>query len=198
MFAELADGERVRVNLIEEPEALSQSLIDYLFEFSLFYGRGWQEYGESVVGIGKGYPFMAKELKDWRALKRRSLKGKGAQILLGAPASSGPVFYFCLQGDPHQELGWSAWLSALQSFEAGGVIAPLIYTSGEWPLQLMRHFTTDFLDGEPVGEALRDARLALFEGSRNPLGLLYVHFGPPELRLGAPEESPDTDADWLD
>lgn len=195
MFADLADSDRVRVNLIEEPEALRQSLMENLAEIYVFYGRGWQEYGESVVGIGKGYPLMAKELRDWRGpLRKSTLKGRGAQILFGRDPLT-PLFYFCLQGDSYQEVGWSAWLSALQSFDAGGVIAPLIYTSGEWPLQLVQLFFTGFLDGEPVGEALRDARLELFEGSRNPFGLLYAHFGAPTLRLGTPEAALETETD---
>ena len=38
-------------------------------------------------------------------------------------------------------------------------------------------------DGQPVGEALRDARRAVWETHHNPLGLLYALYGDASLRL---------------
>jgi hypothetical protein len=105
------------------------------------------------------------------------------------------LFYLCLQGDPTQELDWSAWLSAFQQLGVKSVVAPLIYTPGQWSLQFMGHFFDPFLDGEPVGEALREARLNFFEETGNPLGLLYVHFGPSALRLSLTRERDDGEAD---
>lgn len=106
------------------------------------------------------------------------------------PTSERPpvLFYFALQGDARQDLDWSGWPAAMEQLGAAGFIAPLIYTPGPWPLELMRHFFDEFLDGKPVGKALRDARCKLFEETRNPLGLVYAHFGPPELQLSQAEE----------
>ena len=39
-----------------------------------------------------------------------------------------------------------------------------------------------FLDGEPIGEAIRAARLALLAAG-NPLGLAYIPFVTASLRL---------------
>jgi hypothetical protein len=98
------------------------------------------------------------------------------------------LFYFNLHGDPLQELDLTGWPSALQRFGAVGLVAPLIYTPGEWSLQFMSHFFGAFLGGEAVGKALLDARRKLFEESGNPLGLLYVHFGLPDVHLSTDSE----------
>jgi hypothetical protein len=93
------------------------------------------------------------------------------------------LFYLILDGKPGQELSWTGWHAALQRLGAVGIIAPLIYTPGDWPLDLMLDFVTRFLQKRPVGKALRDARIKLYEKTNNPLGLFYVHYGPPEVRL---------------
>ena len=104
-----------------------------------------------------------------------------------APSSTlPPLFYFVLEGDPGQEMDWTGWPAALDKLGAGGVIAPLIYARGQWPLQLMRLFFDRLLSGDSVGESLRHARVQLFEETHNPLGLLYIHSGPPERRWAEP------------
>ncbi len=185
VFAGWNSAGRIRLKPIEEPEAFRESLMNDPEDIYVVYGRGWQEVGEGVIGVGKDSRLRAGEMLNWL--------GK-APLIKGLVSSRqddrrSPLFYFCLQGDPVQELDWSAWTSALQQLGAGGVVAPLSYTPGGWPLLLTRHFFDLFLDGEPVGEALRDARLGLFEETRNPLGLLYVHFGSPALRLVRSEEA---------
>ncbi len=181
LFAELeSETGNMIIEPIEDPEAFRQSLADPA-DVYVFYGRGWQEVGENVIGIGKGYPLRIREMQSWGSAKRQ----------VGRRA----LFYFCLQGDPSQEVDLAAWLPALVPLGAGGVVAPLIYTPGEWPLQFMRLFFEQFLEGKAVGEALRDARLRLFEEAHNPLGLLYVHFGPPALRLVRPGEDVDAEGE---
>jgi hypothetical protein len=99
------------------------------------------------------------------------------------------LFYFVLEGDPKQELDWSGWHAALEQLGAYGIIAPLIYTQGEWPLRLAEMTLQQFFTGKPIGEALRDARVQLFSAVSdpksfcNPLGLVYAHFGPPDVHL---------------
>jgi hypothetical protein len=99
------------------------------------------------------------------------------------------LFYFVLEGEPRQELDWSGWHAALEQLGAYGIIVPLIYTQGEWPLRLAEMTMQRFLTGKPIGEALRDARVQLFsavsdpKSSYNPLGLIYAHFGPPDVHL---------------
>jgi hypothetical protein len=104
------------------------------------------------------------------------------------------LFYFVLEGDPKQELDWSGWHAALEQLGARGIIVPLIYTQGEWPLRLAEMAIHGFLTGKPIGEALRDARVRLFglaseslmsvkPSQCNPLGLIYAHFGPPDVHL---------------
>ncbi len=99
------------------------------------------------------------------------------------------LFYFVLEGDPKQELDWSGWHAALEQLGAYGLIVPLLYTQGEWPLRLAEMTLQRFLTGKPIGEALRASRVQLFsavsdpKSSCNPLGLLYAHFGPPDVHL---------------
>ena len=100
-----------------------------------------------------------------------------------------PLFYFVLESDPSQEMDWTGWPAALDKLGAGGIIAPLIYARGQWPLQLMRYFFARLLTGNPVGESLRNARVQLYEETRNPLGLLYVHSGPPDRRWAEPSST---------
>ncbi|MFZ5915745.1 MAG: KAP family P-loop NTPase fold protein [Chloroflexota bacterium] len=191
LFSELEDTWPIGVMMADEPEALRRSLLEDPADVYVVYGRGWQEIGESVIGIGKGYPLMVKELREWQSAQRKGpLAEKVDRWRQGAR-----LFYFALQGDPTQEIDWSAWLAVLQPFGAAGIIAPLIYTPGEWPLRLMRHFFRRFLAGEPVGESLRDARLEIYEESGNPLGLICAHFGLPELRLARLDDDDNGEID---
>jgi hypothetical protein len=93
------------------------------------------------------------------------------------------LFYLIPDGDPGRAADWTGWHAALQRLGAVGIFAPLVYTSGEWPLQFMGRFFQRFLEGKTVGDSLRDARLWLYKEMRNPLGLFYVHYGPPGVRL---------------
>jgi hypothetical protein len=186
VFADWNSAGRVRVKPIEEPEAFRESLMNDAEDIYVFYGRGWQEVGEGVIGVGKGSRLRAGEMLNWLG-KAPPIKG----LASSRQDNRRSLFYFCLQGDPVQELDWSAWTSALQQLGAAGVVAPLSYTPGGWPLQFMGRFFDLFLDGKPLGETLRDARLDLFEKTHNPLGLLYVHFGPPALRLVRAEKAAD-------
>jgi len=172
LFAKWHESGHIQLRPIESLNEYRESLLVDSADIYVFYSRGWEEVGEGQMGIGKGYGLRAREMLSW------------AESYL--PQST--LFYFCLQGDPTQKLDWSEWMPALREFGAASLVAPLIYTPGEWPLQLMRHFFDQFLEGKPAGEALRDARLRLFEEAGSPLGLLYVQFGPPQLRLMGPSE----------
>ena len=187
MFSKWNESGRIQLKPIEEPEAFRHSLLEEPANIYVIYGRGWQEVGEGVIGIGKGYPLTAKEIKDWiKPRKKRQLAQK-IQETLTAPH----LFYFGLSGDSSQEIDWSAWLSALQFFDTGGIIAPQIYTSGKWPLELMSLFFEQFFSGQVVGKTLLAARQQFFEKTGNPLGLLYSHFGPPEMQLFQTESDED-------
>jgi len=175
------EGENIALRPIESLDELRGSLLEEPADIYVVYGRGWQEVGEGVIGVGKGYPLTARKMRDWKL----PVKSVAVQ------ASPLSLFYLCLEGDPVQELNWSAWLSALEQFGATGVVAPLIYTPGEWRLYLLRYFLEQVLQGEPAAEALRDARLRIFDETHNPLGLLYVYFGPAALQLSRPEEEAD-------
>ncbi|MBN1177954.1 MAG: AAA family ATPase [Anaerolineae bacterium] len=100
------------------------------------------------------------------------------------------LFYFCLDGNPKQELDWSGWPAALERHGAAGIVAPLIYTPGQWQLDMVSTFFDQFLSGLPVGTALREARRQIYEWSSNPLGLIVAHFGPPEMTLHPPTAAP--------
>jgi len=185
VFDEWDKAGRIRLKSIQSPEAFRASLMDDPEDIYVFYGRGWQEVGESVIGVGEGSRLRAGEMLNWVS-KAPLIKGLVSSQQDDRRAL---LFYFCLQGDPVQELDWSAWASALQQLGAAGVVAPLSYTPGGWPLQFMGYFFDSFLNGGPLGETLRGARLGLFEKTQNPLGLLYVHFGSPALRLVRSEET---------
>jgi hypothetical protein len=113
----------VRLQPIEEAADLYQSLKDPA-DLYVFYGRGRQEVGESVIGIGKGYSLRSRELLN-RVMRgriaKRPLKDMAAQVLQDPPTAvarvlerpaidvqgrlvKGPLFYFCLHGDPAQEV----------------------------------------------------------------------------------------------
>jgi len=59
---------------------------------------------------------------------------------------------------------------------------------GSFSAALAQRFWEGFLTGRSLGEALLDARTALFNEYRSPLGLLYMIFGRAETRLRGGED----------
>lgn len=78
---------------------------------------------------------------------------------------------------------WPGWLDLLANMGISSIVAPMAGVSPEWSTPFMQRFMQVFLSGKPAGEALREARRALFETTRNPLGLLLAHFGPSDQHL---------------
>ena len=100
-----------------------------------------------------------------------------------------PLFYFALDGDPGQEMDWTGWPAALDKLGAGGVIAATHLYAGTVAAPSHALLFRSVVDRLPVGETLRNARRRLFEETSNPLGLMYVHSGPPDRRWAAPHST---------
>jgi hypothetical protein len=72
--------------------------------------------------------------------------------------------------------------------DAGGVIGTECPITATFADPFGREVLASLLKGEPVGRAVLDARRK-FHAKRNPLGLVYTHYGAADLRLGTIRKS---------
>lgn len=80
------------------------------------------------------------------------------------------------------------FVSSFTEHNAAGVIGTEITLFEPLARQFMEHFLPLFLKGVTVGEAVRQVRLDLLK-DHNPLGLIYVPYALPSLRLDVKEAS---------
>lgn len=77
---------------------------------------------------------------------------------------------------------WRNWLQLFFNLGFAGIVAPMLDPHMNWSQDFMEGLLDLLLEGREIGESLRAARQRFFEETGNPLGLLYAHFGPADLR----------------
>jgi hypothetical protein len=172
-FEAWAEEGRIDLASFEYPPDFRDALVDRPADVYVLHGRGGTEGGESWIDFGKER-LTRRMLESWQTGRRGSA-----------------LFYLNVMAGLGRSDDWWAWLDLFRELGAGGVVVPMIRPHPVWALDFMARFMDAFLEGEEAGAALRQVRHEFFEATGNPMGLLYVHFGPAAQRLVPPGEDED-------
>ena len=133
-----------------------------------------------IAYIIKEREYMARSLsKSYTRLTRQQLESRSKK-----PAQLNAILILDVDNGLVQAEDWSAWLGLFYRLGFAGIIAPTIAPDLEGSWAFVEHFIQQFLQGEPIGTALRETRRWLWQEKSDPRGLFYAHFGSPDLRLG--------------
>ena len=172
-FEAWAEEGRIDLASFDYPPDFREALVKRPADIYVLHGRGGEESGEIWIDFGKER-LTRRLLESWRTGQRGSA-----------------LFYLDVSAGLGRGNDWWAWLDLFREMGAGGVVAPMVTPHPNWSPDFMARFMDAFLEGEEAGVALRQARREFFEATGNPMGLLYVHFGPAAQRLVRPGENED-------
>ena len=172
-FEAWAEEGRIDLASFDYPPDFQEALVKRPADIYVLHGRGGEESGEIWIDFGKER-LTRRLLESWRTGQRGSA-----------------LFYLDVSAGLGRGNDWWAWLDLFREMGAGGVVAPMVTPHPNWSPDFMARFMDAFLEGEEAGAALRQARREFFEATGNPMGLLYVHFGPAAQRLVRPGENED-------
>jgi CHAT domain len=74
------------------------------------------------------------------------------------------------------------------SWRNRGFIGTETRVPDEFAAVFSEQFYTNLINGQPVGEALRKAKVTLVETLKNPLGALYTMYADPDLHIEGPDD----------
>jgi hypothetical protein len=174
-------GARLRV-LPALREALRQALAGgdfdllHLISHGAFGGSAAADASAVLMDDG---PFTAGELAPGMA----EALGRAAPLVVFNACSTGRVGYSLTR------LG--AWAAELAQLGCGGFVGSLWRVSDDGALAFAERFYGRLTAGEPIGEALRQARLALrLRDPEDPTWLAYTCFADPLARVAKPAAGP--------
>lgn len=88
----------------------------------------------------------------------------------------------CLTGT-FSPLYTSNWVKVFRECGARGVLATEFHVPDKFAPMFIKELYERFVSGQSIGEALLDARRALWERQKNPLGLAYALYSSPVVRI---------------
>jgi hypothetical protein len=97
------------------------------------------------------------------------------------------VFFNACRGQFHPHAATSI-VKILLDNGSRGVISTIVSVPDRVAATFSRLFYEQLLEGDTVPEALRVAKISLFERTGSPLGMLYTYTGEPDLRISAPRQ----------
>lgn len=112
-----------------------------------------------------------------------SLNALGGKEFVNVEATPIIVFHACQSGEKTLGFSFPDIFMNTEHFSARAYVGPQVEISGTFVQEFSKIFYKRLLEGFTIGEALLKAKRFFIEAFNNPLGLLYIFYGDPEIKV---------------